>query len=114
LLLLLTACSLTASPCEQLYAEICEACPVTGYTETMCTCLDEGDLTPGDYPDGVELTAEEASYECDNFQWSLRFAGDDEQGYCKTNLKSLAAYPSLTCENLGYSDDTDTTYSYYE
>lgn len=113
MLLLLAACSITASPCEQLYAEICEACPIDGYAETMCTCLEEGDLTPKDYPDGVELTAEEASYECDNFHWTLQYAADDEKGYCQAELKSLKAYPSLTCEDLGYGNDTDTSYSSY-
>jgi hypothetical protein len=110
LILLLTACGVIPGPCEQLSVEICDACPLDDYSEATCTCIEEGDLTPADFPDGYDLSEDEASYQCESTLLNLRNTSDDARAFCQTELKLIRDFPKLACEDMGYSDDDTTTY----
>jgi hypothetical protein len=113
LVLLLAACGVLTGPCEQLYVEVCDACPLDDFTDLTCTCLEEGDLSPGDFPDGFDVTKDEASYECEATLLNMRHVSDDDRAYCKTELKLIRDFPKIACEQMGYTDEDTTTYYGY-
>lgn len=111
--LLLSACSVFSPPCEQLTVEICDACPLDDFTDLACVCVEEGTLVPGDFPDGYDVSADEAAYYCDSQHWYNVFADDSTDSYCRAQLRLIREYPTLACESMGFSDDgSGTTYSY--
>ena len=113
--LLLTACGVTEGPCERLYTELCDACTMDDYDQTYCTCLEEGTLTPGDFPDGYDISADEAAYTCDQQRYSLKYPDPWTESYCQVEVRLIKDYPKLVCDDLGFSnggDDTGSTYGY--
>lgn len=108
--LLLAGC--VKNVCESMLLHICDTCPLDDYSKRQCKCLETGELTPGDYGDDSDITADEAQMECDRFRYDIRFVGDDGAASCRGTLAYVKEYEVDACESLGYYEDDGST-SYY-
>lgn len=102
--LAVSGCGITPNACEAEFADLCELCPKNDQNAALCKCLDEGELTKDDGPEGQWETNDEAQQYCDQARFALRYQGDDGRAECKADRAYLHAWGVDACEDLGFRD----------
>ena len=111
-----TGCSMfEQGACESLAKEVCETCDVSESVEdTMCACLEEGEVDNADRYFADKDSAEQWCYRLEQ-EVKATYNTDETVKECKQDLDFIKEYEDDACVYLGYeapssgnSSDWDT------
>lgn len=107
-LLLLAACSEVPyqSAPTQYWKLYCDTCELEDIEDTYCTCVEEGTVTPDDFPKGYDYTSNEAELWCAAFLAELEYPGPSTAAFYKQSLEFLQQYENDACPSSGGDRDS--------
>lgn len=100
-LVLLAACSVPyPKACEKYEALYCDTCELSANEKTYCKCMEEKILTASDFPDGYDMTNNDAQVQCDAWLNAVEFPGPSQSSYCKQALELLKNHGNELCATI--------------
>lgn len=105
LLLAVLGCATYPGACETYYKNWCESCDLSDYDKTVCKCLEEGEIDGGDFPEGYDVSDDDAAALCTYWAAEVSYPSDDASAQCRQVNAVFAKHEGDACDALGLNSD---------
>ena len=86
--------------CDKYETLYCDTCELTESEKVYCKCMEEKELSASDFPDGYDMTNNDAQVQCDAWLNEINFPSPSQSAYCKQGLELLKSHGNELCSTI--------------